>query len=179
MMAISEDGSAAEAAGGNALAIEISDDQQSAEVDHHWLRELARSVLQNEGITSARISVAIVDDPTIHDVNRRFLQHDYPTDVISFLLDDEPPEAAPPATAHRTPGGSVQIDGEVVISGETAARTAEEVGCPALHELALYLVHGLLHLCGYDDKTDADRGRMRAREQSHLQKFGITTNYEY
>lgn len=177
-MAMSEHGSASEAAGGNGLAIEISDGQQPVEVDHHWLQQLARSVLRDEGIEVAQISVALTDDPTIHEINRRFLQHDHPTDVISFLLDAEPARTGP-ATPGRRSGRAVQIDGEVVISGETAARTADEAGCPPVHELALYLVHGLLHLCGYDDQNDEDRGRMRAREQSHLQKFGITTNYEY
>jgi probable rRNA maturation factor len=177
-MAMCEHGSAAEAAGGNVFAIEISDGQQPVEIDHHWLQQLARSVLRDEGIEVAQISVALTDDATIHDINRRFLQHDHPTDVISFLLDAKPTETAPPTPDCR-PGKAVQIDGEVVISGETAARIADEVGCPPVHELALYLVHGLLHLCGYDDQTDENRGRMRAREQSHLQKFGITTNYEY
>jgi probable rRNA maturation factor len=177
-MAISEYGTASEDAGGNLFAIEISDEQQAVEVDHPWLLQLARTVLEGEGIETARISVALVDDPTIHDINRRFLQHDDPTDVISFLLNDGPADPGPgnrESTEHRP----VQIDGEVVISGETADRVGREAGIPPVHELALYLVHGLLHLCGYDDQTDADRGRMRDREHSHLQKFGIPTHYEY
>jgi probable rRNA maturation factor len=199
MMASSEHGPAAEAAGGDVFAVEISDAQQAVEVDHDRLRQLTRSVLQDEGIVAARISIALVDDPTIHDINRRFLQHDYPTDVISFLLSDEAvgPAAAAggggsdavrddaeaeakgiDAEAVRIDAEAVRIEGEVVISGETAARTAAEIGCPPTHEVALYLVHGLLHLCGYDDQNEADRSRMRRREQSHLQKIGITANYE-
>jgi probable rRNA maturation factor len=178
MMSASDDTAAARQASADAYRIAISNEQQAMQVDHVWLQQIAGSVLQDEGIETAQISVALVDDPTIHDINRSFLQHDYPTDVISFLLSDEPLDTGP-AASEGGAGGAVQIDGEVVISGETAARTAEEVGCPALHELALYLVHGLLHLCGYDDQTDADRTRMRGREQSHLQKFGITSNYEY
>lgn len=175
MMSASDDDTVARQARADAYRIAISDEQQAMQVDHLWLKQLAGSVLQGEGVETAQISVALVDDPAIHDVNRTYLQHDYPTDVISFLLNDAPAQAGPAAPA----GGAACIDGEVVISAETAARTAGELGCPPMHELALYLVHGLLHLCGYDDRTDADRTRMRCREQSHLQKFGITTNYEY
>jgi probable rRNA maturation factor len=157
--------------------IAISDDQQSVAIDHDWLRQIARDVLQEEGIAAARISVALVDDLTIHEVNRKFLAHDYPTDVISFLLDEKIAEF-PPAAAQAQQRATRNIDGEVVISGDTAARTAGELGCPAKHETALYLVHGLLHLCGYDDQSDADREQMRLREQWHLQKSGIVANYD-
>lgn len=175
MMSASDDTAAAREGSAEAYRIAISDEQQAMQVDHAWLQQIAGSVLQEEGVETAQISVALVEDPAIHEVNRRYLQHDYPTDVISFLLNDAPAQAGPAAPA----GKAASIDGEVVISAETAARTAGELGCPPMHELALYLVHGLLHLCGYDDQTDADRTRMRGREQSHLQKFGITANYEY
>lgn len=147
--------------------VAVSDEQQAVVVDHEWLAQIAESVLDMEGVTSAEISVALVDDLAIHDVNRQFLEHDYPTDVISFLL-NEPGEVA----------SSRHIDGEVVISGETARRCAAEIGCEPTHELALYFIHGLLHLCGYDDHSPADRQQMRRRERSHLQKMGMTPHYD-
>ena len=158
------------------FVVDVSDEQQAVTLDHDWLRSIVVAVLQEEGVQSAQISVALVDDPAIHEVNRTFLEHDYPTDVISFLLE----ETSAPMTDGAGPplDGGRQIEGEVIISGETAARTADELGCPAEHETALYLVHGLLHLCGYDDRTADERARMRQREQWHLQKFAITANYD-
>lgn len=161
--------------------VAISDEQDFVRIGHDRLRQITRSVLQEEGVGAAQISLALVDDPTIHDVNRQFLGHDHPTDVISFLLSAPPPEVVPGVDLSEDEwlcDPRVEFDGEVIISAETARRTAAEIGCPPAHELALYLVHGLLHLCGFDDQTEDDRRRMRQREQSHLQKSGIPANYE-
>lgn len=121
------------------------------------LRDLVREVLTDHGVSEAEISVAIVDDKEIHDLNQRFLQHDYPTDVLSFVLERD---------------GS-RLEGEIVASAETAARCADEYGGSAEHELLLYVLHGTLHLVGYDDHSPADRQQMRAREQEYLQRQGI------
>ena len=76
-----------------AFWVSISDEQQAVAVDSNWLVRIAESVLTGENVASAEISIALVDDATIHDVNRRFLRHDYPTDVISFRLDAPDPAA--------------------------------------------------------------------------------------
>ena len=81
--------------------------------------------------------MAIVDDPTIHELNRRYLDHDYATDVLSFAFEQSP----------------VLIDGEIVVSGYMAAATAARCGWPAEDELLLYLIHGTLHLVGFDDQA--------------------------
>lgn len=156
----------------------IADEQAFVPVDPDWLQQVAAAVLQGEGVVAAEISIALVDDATIHRINRQFLNHDDPTDVISFLLSEPslPAEGVPcgvPPVAGPRP-----LDGEIVVSGETAARCAAAVHAAPRDELALYLVHGLLHLCGYDDQTEADRQTMRLREQTHLQKFGICPHYD-
>lgn len=132
--------------------IEIANRQRVRKLDRARLRDAVRRVLEGEGLTQGTISLAIVDDPTIHDVNRRFLNHDYATDVISFAFE-------------RTEDG---VDGEIVASVDTAIRTAAEMGGDADEELLLYLIHGALHLVGYDDHSDADRERMRERERHYL-----------
>ncbi|MFG0336058.1 MAG: rRNA maturation RNase YbeY [Maioricimonas sp. JB049] len=149
--------------------IEIADEQDRIPCDPHRMRQLVASVLHEERIASADISLALVDDPTIHELNRTHLNHDYATDVLSFLLHDDP-------AGERA--GERHVEGEVVVSTETAARQAEEFGWEAEAELSLYVVHGLLHLCGYDDQTAEDRSRMRARERLVLKKWGITPHYE-
>ncbi len=92
--------------------------------------------------------MAAVDDRTIHQLNRRYLDHDYPTDVLSFVLEE----------------GPGTVEGEIIVSGDTAAASAPGYGWPAQDELLLYVIHGMLHLVGYDDKSPADAARMRQAE---------------
>jgi probable rRNA maturation factor len=140
------------------IEIEINDTQGHVRVDREALVNLARVVLEQEGHRSASVSIALVDDSTIHRVNRAHLGHDWPTDVISFTLSspDEPPLA-----------------GELVVSAEMARATAQEIGVEPWNELALYIVHGLLHLCGYDDSTMTEADAMRQREQEILTGQGL------
>lgn len=156
--------------------IAIANEQSACTIDSDELTEIARSVLRDEGVDGAQISIALVDDAAIHEVNRRFLGHDFPTDVISFPLQEPAALDLPSRSGTGEPVRS--LDGEIVISAQTALRSAGEVGCTPAEELTLYLVHGLLHLCGYDDQSAADRRRMRQREKSHLQKFGIIPHYK-
>ena len=119
-------------------------------------------MLAGEGVHRATISVALVDDAAIHALNRRFLDHDWPTDVITFPLSE---------------GDEPVLAGELVVSAETAAATARAAGVAPWHELALYLVHGLLHLLGYDDSADDDRHAMRRREDEVLSRLGLTNTF--
>jgi len=163
-------------------SVSISNRQRILRVSRRRLTGLVKSLLMLEGVARAELSVAIVNDREIHDVNRRYLGHDYPTDVISFLLDSEPdlpaPKArgktcAPDSIAHspRRPvrrGAGKRIDGEIVISAETARNWSARFGNSPDRELDLYLVHGLLHLCGYDDLTPREKRLMRRREAEAL-----------
>jgi probable rRNA maturation factor len=155
------------------LIVNVASDQDLLEIDTPWLCRLARSVLQGENVVCGEISLAIVDDEAIRRVHREFLGLDQPTDVISFSLISEAPEAGSPAAVALR-----HVEGEVVASAQTACRCAAEFEIPPGHELALYVVHGLLHLCGYDDRTPQQQRRMQEREKSHLQKFGIHRHYE-
>jgi probable rRNA maturation factor len=103
------------------------------------------------------MSVAILSDPEIRDVNRQYLQHDYETDVISFDLSDD----------------DSFLDGELVISADTARRMAEEVGWGPEAELLLYAIHGMLHVLGYEDDTAEGRDDMRRMESYYLKEFQI------
>ncbi|GAC1463723.1 MAG: hypothetical protein NVSMB9_01500 [Isosphaeraceae bacterium] len=142
--------------------VEISDTQAHLDVDPEEIAFLAREVLRGEGVARASISVALVDDATIQAINRRHLDHDWPTDVISFRL-SEPDETT--------------LCGELVVSAETAAATAVGAGLNARDELALYIIHGLLHLCGHDDKADSDREAMRRREGEILARLGLSNTF--
>jgi probable rRNA maturation factor len=131
------------------------------------LRRIARATLAAEKVGSADISVAVVDDATIRRLNRRHLNHDYATDVLSFLFESQPSTGCAAGLDHAAAHGH-HIDGEVILSAEMAIRTADRLKTRAADEMAVYLVHGLLHLCGYDDQTPRRRRAMRSRERAIL-----------
>lgn len=143
------------------IEIEINNEQTNHRIDKKQLVKAARLVLKEEGVENATISLAVVDDPTIHDLNRRYLQHDYATDVLSFVLDD--------SDGH--------LDGEVIVSADTAATNAAEYGWSPADELLLYVIHGMLHLVGYDDKSPVKRKTMREKERQYLAFFEIAHRY--
>lgn len=152
------------------LVVELENKQTVVDLDSIFagstlgdhLVQLAEGVLGGEGITRGEVSIALVDDREIHELNNAYLQHDYPTDTLSFLLDSDD-------------GGVI---GQVIVSTETALRgaevgrrTNEEYG--VRDEVALYVAHATLHLVGYDDHDPIDRGRMRAAEVRYLGQCGF------
>lgn len=153
--------------------IDIADLQTWLTIDDESVRDIVIATLRAEQVASADIAVALVDDPRIHDVNREHLGHDYPTDVISFLYES----SEEPAAGEKSRGQGLRLDGELVVSVETAVREAALHGWSATDELTLYLVHGLLHLCGYDDLTDAEQRVMRQRERNILQIWNLLPHY--
>jgi probable rRNA maturation factor len=134
----------------------VADEQSALAIDQRALIAAVRSVFVDSPFRSADVSLAIVDDPTIHQLNARYLDHDYPTDVLSFVLDE--------ADGH--------LEGEVIVSGDTAIRTAAEAGWSAHDELRLYVIHGTLHLVGYLDKEPQQRRAMLEAEVRILQELG-------
>ncbi len=106
-----------------------------------------------------QIGLRLCDDAAIRAINCRHLEHDYATDVISFGYTDEPPF----------------VEGELVVSLETAERTASSLpGWSTQNELILYVVHGVLHICSMDDTDEVSRAEMRAAERTVLTRLGIT-----
>jgi probable rRNA maturation factor len=137
--------------------IAIANQQKKHAIEVRKLRSAVKEVLAGEQILRATISIAVVDDPTIHRLNRQYLQHDYPTDVLSFVLEQD----------------DKTLDGEIILSADTASSASAEYGWSAHEELILYAIHGTLHLIGYDDHSAADRRRMRAKENEYLARAGI------
>lgn len=137
--------------------ISIAVPQEVVAVDRGKMREAARAVLAGENVADYEISLAFVDNATIHRLNKQYLDHDEPTDVLSFPL---------------SALGAKKLAGELVIGAEVAQREASERGHDVQAELALYVIHGLLHLCGHDDKSETGASRMRDRERHYLHKLG-------
>ena len=130
-------------------------------VDDEWLRDVVARVLAAEGASSADVGVVVTGDATVRDLNRRYRGEDAPTDVLSFAFGEDAGEFVLP------PGKSTRL-GDVVISLPAARRQAKQAGHSLERELALLLVHGLLHLLGYDHATDDDARVMRSRESALL-----------
>ena len=183
--------------------IDISNCQKTVAVDCHAIRAAILHALQIEHVASAVLSVSIVDNAAIRVINRDHLQHDYPTDVLSFQLgfeiaedsdsddddsdnddstsaDEQQPtpscqmfaaasfEAA--ASALRAAGAA--IEGEIIASAEIAEDMASEGRWSTQDELTLYIIHGLLHICGYDDLIPEQQTIMRSRERLILNATG-------
>jgi probable rRNA maturation factor len=144
------------------LRIEISNRQTAFEFDARRLKRAAEAILRDAGIASAALSIAVVDDPTIRRLNRQFLDHDEPTDVLSFVLEHE--------RGH--------LEGEVIVSAQTALGSAARYGWSPEAELSLYVIHGTLHLVGYDDHTADQRAAMRGGERRYLALLGLEAREE-
>jgi len=120
------------------------------------LEQAAQTILSASGCPEAELSILLVDDPQIHEINRDYLDHDYPTNVISFAM-------------REGEGGELHpgLLGDVVISTETAARDAAEAGTSFESELFFLMLHGILHLLGYDHErgSEEDARQMEQRER--------------
>jgi probable rRNA maturation factor len=107
----------------------------------------------------AELSVALIDDAQITELHDRYMGIDSPTDVLTFELDHD-------GRGHVT-------SGEVVVCVPEARRQAKQRGTSVYDELLLYALHGMLHLCGYDDRTAAGFRRMHAMEDRILTRLGV------
>jgi probable rRNA maturation factor len=144
------------------IEIEVNNRQQAIDpLDAARLVEATRRILAEAGYKRGEVSLAVVGDAEMQSLNDRWLAHDWPTDVLSFVIDDD----------------GVSLEGEIIVSAETASREAQAFGWNAADELLLYVIHGALHLVGYDDHDDEDRAAMRAAERHHLASFGLQPRY--
>jgi len=134
-----------------------------AHIDGAALQTSVAAVLRRHGVRRARIGLAVVDDEMIARLNRTHLGHEGPTDVITFEMGDDK--------------GANRIEGEIAISAQTAAREAAARGHDTAAELALYAVHGVLHLLGYDDHNHEEACRMHSVENKILTSMGFGAVY--
>lgn len=147
--------------------ISVSHDDDPAPGEQS-LKEAVAAALRRHDAPSARINIALVDDVTIAALNEKHLQHTGPTDVLTFDLNDG---------GSDLDGAAPAVDGEIVVSTETAAREARDRGHDYGAELALYAVHGTLHLLGYNDKDAADAAEMHRVEDEILSSIGLAAVY--
>lgn len=133
------------------MTVEVADRQELLRVDPGRLRRETESLARAAGFRGD-LSLALVTDAEIEGLNRRFLGHEGPTDVITFPLDAG--------------------EAEIVVSVERAVAEAEDRGVEPLAELMLYVVHGILHLAGHDDADEASSRAMNERGLELLRPLG-------
>ena len=143
--------------------IEIKNQQKALSIPRTqtaWIKGIVQKILRHEGVRLSRVllSIVFVTDSQIKSLNRKFLNRLYATDVLAFDLSSA-------AFSRSRQKRIKEIEGEIVISTPAAIRNARIFETSPNRELALYVVHGILHLLGYDDHRPLDIKRMRAKEE--------------
>lgn len=180
------------------LYISVGDDQQNAAIEQMLaqakLDEVVQQTLHLAGITQqVMLTLLITDDSGIQEMNQQYRQQNKPTDVLSFPLLDAPIVQAPadqlwaPQASEEgssatnapeqlptfvTPPGMVTNLGDIMMSWPTIERQAHEAGHTPLRELLYLLSHGVLHLTGYDDQTEAGYQAMIGMQEAALKAVG-------
>ncbi len=142
------------------MGISLQNRQRKVRVETAWLRSLAREILCRLDRLTTECSVLLVDDAAMAELNRCYRGVPEPTDVLAF-----------PMREGRFGRLGPELLGDIVISAETAARRAGSADLRA--ELALLLVHGMLHLLGYDHGSPGERRRMWRKQSALLAALGL------
>ena len=117
--------------------------------------EWLMNAIEEEGYDLERIDFIFCSDEYLHEINKTYLEHDEYTDIITFPLEDNP------------------IVGEIYISTDRVKENAASFGTSFDNELHRVMIHGVLHLCGYDDHEEEDIEDIRRKEEIYLSKFKI------
>jgi len=139
--------------------LSIEQDHPSRELDTETLRHVIRHVVDAEETALAHLSLVLTDHDTVRRLNQSYLDHDYDTDVLSFSLREGP---APSEASEE------EVEGEVYVDLDTAAERHGEFDTSFEREAYRYVVHGLLHLIGYDDAQPSGQAKMREKEDQYL-----------
>ena len=144
-------------------------DEQTETLDLPPLRSLAELVLSEDGYPpSSEVTMLLVSDEEMSSYNKRFLDRDGPTDVLAFPVEDLTPGVVPDVDINGPP----LLLGDIIIAPSYISRQASEMGVTFEDELSLMVVHGILHLLGYDHQNDEEAEAMEQRERELLAKVG-------
>lgn len=151
--------------------IHYRNDVRRSGVDARALKSTAKALLAATGTPDASLSLTLVDDVAMRELNRMHRGKDRPTDVLSFPMEE------PSAHDGESDGPEVLL-GDVVISIDTARRQADEYDAPLQRELYRLLIHGLLHVLGHDHEEPEERVEMEAEERRLAGAIGMPWPYE-
>ncbi len=137
------------------MNITVEDSQNDLSINTNQVKLIVTEVLSEESCQCDEVIVNFIDMAQMCSLHQEFFNDPSPTDCISFPLDDEE-------------GEPYRVLGEIFVSPKAAIDYVKEHGGVSYRETTLYIIHGLLHLLGYDDIDDSDREEMRAAEKRHL-----------
>lgn len=139
-----------------------------------WLRDVVRRTLESERLhTPAEVGLTVTDDATVRALNARYRGLDEVTDVLSFGLTEASPDA-PGGPFALPPSGRIQL-GDVVLSYPQAARQARQAGHTVVHEAAVLVAHGVLHLLGYDHAEPEEERVMFSKQEAVAAEMASTS----
>jgi probable rRNA maturation factor len=142
------------------MVIDIRNLQDKIEVDEKEIKKCASAVLEDMGEKGSELSLLLVSDARIKVLNRKYRDKNSSTDVLAFAM-----------RSGEGVSGQSPILGDVVISVETADREAAKRKISLKREICLYVVHGILHLLGYDDEDSAARKKMKAKQDELMRLY--------
>ncbi|OMQ03669.1 rRNA maturation RNase YbeY [Bacillus sp. GZB] len=153
------------------LLIDIVDETNSVSADAlQEVEKLLQFAAEKEGVQDqAEVSVTIVTNEEITEINRDYRGKDTPTDVISFALEEEGEDEVEIVGADMPP-----VLGDIIISADRTKEQAEEYGHSFMRELGFLAVHGFLHLLGYDHMTKEEEEEMFSKQKDLLDEYGLT-----
>jgi probable rRNA maturation factor len=136
-------------------------------MDGGWVKKIVRQVFKAEGVAPPyEVSLVFADSETVQKLNRDYRGVDEPTDVLAFYMF---PQKGADSSFALPPDGVTRL-GEVIISYPQAVAQAREQGHSPERELALLVIHGILHLLGYDHEEPEEESKMRERERELLER---------
>ena len=147
------------------MAIDVLNRQRLVRIDKQRVASLADATLSAVNKTERALAVVFVRDPAMQDLNLKFRGRDETTDVLSFPLEYDPLVAADGGASGEP---AVEYAGDIVVSTDAARRQAGEAGHSLDREIDELVIHGVLHLCGYDHETDngeMDRLELKLRRK--------------
>jgi len=152
------------------IVVQIAKNFKEIEICLPGLEKLVKTICKRFNLSKVAVSIALLDDAEIRELNKRFLNRDYPTDCLSFDLSDD-------RDNQTQENGLVSLDEslksfEVVVNAEMAVREASVRGHSSEAELALYIAHGLLHNLGFDDSAPDEAKEMHDTEDEILGQLG-------
>lgn len=148
------------------MEVLITNDQKVVDVNLEFITRIAEDIMNFDGFPSnSQLSLVFCDDEAIKELNNEYREKNEPTDVLSFPIELE----------NFVP--EIRMLGDIVISTETASKQAKEYNHSVEAEMVILLIHGLLHLHGYDHIEEEDRIKMRARETEILKHLCESKKY--
>lgn len=148
------------------MEITFKDLQKKVRLNSPQILKIIKKILRHENVDQATLSIVFVSHQKIKALNKKYLNRDHATDVLAFDLND------------HTPSGrkSKVVIGDIIVSTDAALKYASGDQIVLAKEITLYVIHGILHLCGYDDHEPGDVQRMRRKEQEILSYLGTKVN---